>query len=91
MNKELAQYIRHHIVFVASVVIVGFTLLAAGEYYLYRQTMHLNQMISEGFMQVKSTQMVEEERHNDEIKNDTIMKEKEMKGEGSMMNDNTGK
>ena len=37
MDKQLAQYIRHHIVFIAVLVIVGFTLLAVGEYYLYRQ------------------------------------------------------
>ncbi|MDP4011217.1 MAG: hypothetical protein Q8P72_03235 [Candidatus Roizmanbacteria bacterium] len=56
MDKQLARYIRNHIVFVTSVVIVGFTLLAAGEYYLYRQIMYINKMVSEGFMQIKSEQ-----------------------------------
>ncbi len=60
MDKQLAQYIRHHIVFIAVLVIVGFTLLAAGEYYLYRQTMYLNKMISEGFMQIKSSQEIDQ-------------------------------
>jgi len=78
MDKQLAQYIRNHIVFVTSVVIVGFTLLAAGEYYLYRQTMHLNRMISEGFMQVKSAQIIEEDGHFDDAENDSMMEEEQM-------------
>lgn len=78
VDKQLAQYIRNHIVFVTSVVIVGFTLLAVGEYYLYRQTMHLNKMISEGFMQVKANQMIEENQNSDEMENDTVMEDEEM-------------
>lgn len=56
MDKQLSQYIRHHIVFVTSIVIIVFALLAVGEYYLYRQIMHVNRMVSEGFMQVKTAQ-----------------------------------
>lgn len=87
MDKQLAQYIRNHIVFVTSIVIVGFTLLAAGEYYLYRQTMHLNKMISEGFMQVKSNQMIEEDQNIDEMESDVIIEDEDMmdeKDEGEM-------
>jgi len=74
MDKQLAQYIRNHIFFVTSVVIVGFTLLVAGEYYLYRQTMHLNQMISEGFMQVRSSQEIDKVRDS-EMKDEKTVKE----------------
>ena len=85
MDKQLAQYIRHHIVFIAVLVIVGFTLLAAGEYYLYRQTMYLNKMISEGFMQVKSSQDIDkvrdsemqDEKAGNEDTDDGMMEDKE--------------
>jgi len=83
MDKQLAQYIRHHIVFIAVLVIVGFTLLAVGEYYLYRQTMHLNKMISEGFMQVKSSQEMDKVRDS-EMRDEKAVKED---AEGGMMED----
>ncbi len=35
------------------IVIIAFVLLAAGEYYLYRQQLHVNKMVSEGLMQLK--------------------------------------
>jgi len=72
MDKQLAQYIRHHIVFIAVLVIVGFSLLAAGEYYLYRQTMYLNKMISEGFMQLKSAQEIDRLDQSEKTDNDVL-------------------
>lgn len=56
MDKQLAGYIKKHIIFVSTLIIVGFLVLGAGEYYLYRQQMYLNQMVSEGFMMVNTKQ-----------------------------------
>ena len=53
MDKTIAAYIRKHTVMVTVVIVVGFVLLALGQYILYRKYMVLSQMLSEGFMQVK--------------------------------------
>lgn len=53
MEKDIAQYIRKHTLFVATLIVGGFLLLAFGEYYLYRKTKELNKMVSEGMMQIK--------------------------------------
>lgn len=53
MEDQLAEYIRKHTLVITFVVLIGFIALAAGEFYLYRQQMYLNKMISEGFMQLK--------------------------------------
>ena len=46
--------LHHHMKLVTTVVVTVFLLLGAGEYYLYRQIMYLNRMVSEGFMQIKT-------------------------------------
>jgi hypothetical protein len=46
---------------VVTICVLGFILLAAGEFYLYRQQMHLNKMISEGFMQLKEDNTMPDE------------------------------
>ena len=43
---------------VVTISVLGFLLLAAGEFFLYRQQMHLNQMVSEGLMQLKEDHMI---------------------------------
>lgn len=53
MNDQLYKYIKQNIMSVVTVSVLGFLVLAAGELFLYRQQMHLNKMISEGFMQLK--------------------------------------
>lgn len=53
MDKTIATYMRKHTVMVTVVIVVGFVLLAIGEYILYRKYVVLSQMVSEGFMQVK--------------------------------------
>lgn len=53
MEKDVVNYIRKHTFLVTVVVVVVFMLLAFGEYFLYRKIMLVNQMVSEGFMQVK--------------------------------------
>lgn len=56
MTNQLTTFLKDHIKMVLTVCAVGFILLVLGEIYLYRQQMHLNQMISEGFMQLKESQ-----------------------------------
>ncbi len=53
MSEEIYRYVRKHTQLVTSVIVAAFIMLAAGEYYLYRQQMHLNQMLSEGLIQLK--------------------------------------
>lgn len=53
MEKDLVKYLKHHTMRVTVLVVAAFLLLAAGEYYLYRQTMQLKSMVSEGLMQLK--------------------------------------
>jgi len=55
MEEKLIKYIRHHTMTVTMVIVLGFLLLASGEYYLYRKVMYVNQMVSEGLMQIKET------------------------------------
>ena len=54
MDKTIVTYIRKHTVMITIVIVIGFLLLALGEYILYRKYMVLSQMLSEGLMQIKS-------------------------------------
>jgi len=56
MEKEISNYIRKHTTLIIMIVLVGFSLLAMGEYLLYRNQMKLNKMVSEGLMQIKEQQ-----------------------------------
>ncbi|MCA9372180.1 hypothetical protein KC726_04770 [Candidatus Woesebacteria bacterium] len=56
MNDQLMHYVKKHTLFIAMLVVAGFFILAVGEYYLYRQTQHINSIVSEGFMQMKEVQ-----------------------------------
>ncbi len=51
MTNLEERYVKKLIV----VVLVAFALLAAGEYYLYRQQLHINKMVSEGLIQLKES------------------------------------
>lgn len=53
MDKHNHHCIHRHTRLVTAVVVAIFLLLGAGEYYLYRQIMYLNRMVSEGLMQIK--------------------------------------
>ena len=61
MNDQIAAYIRRHMMTVVTVSVLSFLMLAAGEYYLYRQMMQLKAMVAEGFFQVKELQGDEKE------------------------------
>ena len=55
MEKQIAQYIRKHTFFLTLLIFSGFLLLALGEYYLFRKTKELNNMVSESMMQIKES------------------------------------
>lgn len=55
MEKALSNYLHKHTRLITFVVVAAFVLLAAGEYYLYRNQMKLNKMVAEGLMQLKET------------------------------------
>lgn len=58
MEEKIVKYIRKHTMTVTSAVVIGFLLLAAGEYYLFRRVMNVSQIVSEGFMQLKETKPI---------------------------------
>lgn len=53
MEEKLVRYIRRHTMTVTLVVVLSFLLLGLGEYFLYKKVMVVNQMVSEGLMQIK--------------------------------------
>lgn len=56
MEKDVSNYVRKHTLLVTMVVVTAFIALAFGEYVLYRKIMEVNQMVSEGLMQMKESQ-----------------------------------
>lgn len=69
MAEDISKYLHKHTRAVVFVVVVVFLLLASGEYYLYRQIMHVNRMVSEGLSQVK-----EEVKQNKTLQDEFLMK-----------------
>ncbi|MBI4009275.1 hypothetical protein HY357_03510 [Candidatus Roizmanbacteria bacterium] len=59
METKLLSYIHKHTVLITLVVVGAFLALAFGEYILYRKIMLVNQMVSEGFMQMKEINKLE--------------------------------
>ncbi len=55
MEQNIARYFKSHIMTMLIVILSCFLLLFLGEFFLYRKIMYLNQIISEGFMQIKET------------------------------------
>ena len=53
MDKTIFSYIRTHTVLILTVFLSAFLLLAVGEFVLYRNVMKLNEMLSEGLIQIK--------------------------------------
>ncbi len=53
MEDKIAKYIRRHTMTMVWLTVIGFILLAAGEYILYRKVMSINKMVSESTMQLK--------------------------------------
>lgn len=67
MDHKWAKYLHEHTRMITTIVVAVFLLLAAGEYYLYRQIMYLNRMVSEGFMQMKTEQRQQPPQQNSEM------------------------
>jgi hypothetical protein len=53
MEQKIFQYIKSHTMTLMIVVLSVFLLLFLGEFFLYRKIMYLNQIVSEGLMQIK--------------------------------------
>ncbi len=53
MEQKINRYIKGHMMTMMIVILTSFLLLFLGEYFLYRKIMYLNQIVSEGFMQIK--------------------------------------
>ncbi|MDQ5981639.1 MAG: hypothetical protein QG570_389 [Patescibacteria group bacterium] len=77
MNNQLVDYIKKNLTMVIAIMVVGFVLLVLGEFYLYRQQMYLNKMISEGFMQLKESQ--------EKMQTDTQIMQEEVNETDAMM------
>ncbi len=59
MNKAIFSYIKTHTMLIMTLVVGIFMILAGGEYILYRRVMQLNNMLSEGLIQLKENKNVE--------------------------------
>lgn len=53
MEQKIFRYIKGHMMTIMTIVLASFLLLFLGEFFLYRKIMYLNQIISEGLMQIK--------------------------------------
>ncbi|MBI5123461.1 hypothetical protein HZA75_06410 [Candidatus Roizmanbacteria bacterium] len=53
MEQKISQYIKGHMMTIMIVILSSFLLLFLGEFFLYRKIMYLNQIVSEGLMQIK--------------------------------------
>jgi len=53
MEQKILRYVRSHTMTMLVVILGSFLLLFLGEFFLYRKVMYLNQIISEGLMQIK--------------------------------------
>lgn len=53
MEEKINRYIKGHMMTIMIVVLISFLLLFLGEFFIYRQIMYLNQIASEGLMQIK--------------------------------------
>jgi len=53
MEHKINRYIKGHMMTIMIVILISFLLLFLGEFFLYRKIMYLNQIVSEGFMQIK--------------------------------------
>lgn len=53
MEHKINRYIKGHMMTIIIIIILSFLFLFLGEFFLYRKIMYLNQIISEGLMQIK--------------------------------------
>ncbi len=57
MNDEISKYVHKHTTVVVCLILIMFIVLTLGEIVLYRNEMKLNQMISEGLIQLKEAKV----------------------------------
>ncbi len=53
MEHKISRYIKSHMMTMMIIVLSSFLFLFLGEFFLYRKIAYLNQIVSEGFMQIK--------------------------------------
>ena len=53
MEHKISRYIKNHMMTMMIIVLSSFLFLFLGEFFLYRKIMYLNQIVSEGLMQIK--------------------------------------
>ncbi|EKE14136.1 MAG: hypothetical protein ACD_12C00658G0003 [uncultured bacterium] len=53
MEEKINRYIKGHMMTIMIIILISFLLLFLGEFFLYRKIAYLNQIISEGLMQIK--------------------------------------
>ena len=53
MEQKINRYVKGHMMTIMIVILISFIILFLGEFFLFRKIMFLNQIISEGFMQIK--------------------------------------
>lgn len=58
MDKIIFSYIRTHTLLILTMTATAFFVLAVGEFLLYRNVMKLNEMLSEGLIQIKESKQI---------------------------------
>ena len=58
MDKVAFSYIRTHTLLILTLLAIAFFVLAVGELVLYRNVMKLNEMLSEGLIQIKESRQI---------------------------------
>jgi len=58
MDKAIFSYVRTHTLLILTLLTMAFVILAAGEIVLYRNVIKLNEMLSEGLIQIKEGKQV---------------------------------
>ncbi len=53
LDKVIFSYLKTHTLLIMTFIVLGFLILGTGEFILYRNVMKLNQMLSEGLIQIK--------------------------------------
>jgi len=58
MDKVIFSYIRTHTLLILALLMTAFLVLGLGEVVLYRNDVKLNEMLSEGLIQIKESRQV---------------------------------
>ncbi|MFH0773467.1 MAG: hypothetical protein V1922_04105 [bacterium] len=58
MDKVIFSYIKTHTLLILTLLATAFLVLAIGEVVLYRNVIKLNEMLSEGLIQIKESKQI---------------------------------